>query len=132
MTESNKTVRDADLHTPEVDFSAWDPGISIIMSGIREQVENGIVRFVQECGVKVDKAKLIEALEHSQDQFRRGFEAGIKSVEKQIVRCGQCARGTKETEGAVAGYINCPYQGYGELHPAWWFCADGVTELDDE
>lgn len=125
-------MRNKDYHTPEVDFSAWDPGISIITSGIKEKVENGILRYVQECGVKVDKAKLIGALEFSQDQFRRGFEAGVKSVEKQIVRCCQCTRGTLETEGAAAGYINCPYQGYGELHPAWWFCADGTTEpLDD-
>ena len=125
-------MQNKDYHTPDVDFTAWEPGITVITSGIREQVENGILRYVQECGVKVDKAKLIKTLEYSQDQFSRGFEAGVKSVEKQIVRCGKCTRGTLETEGAAAGYINCPYQGYGELHPAWWFCADGTTEPLDE
>lgn len=37
-----------------------------------------------------------------------------------VVRCKDCDRGTLETEGAAKGYINCPYQGYGELHPQDW------------
>lgn len=49
-----------------------------------------------------------------------------------VVRCKDCARGTLETEGAAKGYINCPYQGYGELHPQDWYCADGIRKGSDE
>lgn len=49
-----------------------------------------------------------------------------------VVRCKDCAHGTLETEGAAKGYINCPYQGYGELHPQDWYCADGVRKGEEE
>ena len=48
----------------------------------------------------------------------------------EVVRCKDCIRGELETEGAAKGYINCPYQGYGELHPQDWYCADGIRKGD--
>ena len=44
----------------------------------------------------------------------------------RVVRCGQCERGAIETEGAIAGYVQCDWCGYGELHPQEWYCGDGV------
>lgn len=49
-----------------------------------------------------------------------------------VVRCGQCEHGTLETEGTIAGYINCPYQGYGELHPQEWYCGDGIRKEEQQ
>lgn len=46
----------------------------------------------------------------------------------KVVRCKDCARGELEMDGPAKGFINCPYQGYGELHSPEWYCADGIRK----
>lgn len=46
----------------------------------------------------------------------------------RVVRCGQCERGAIETEGAIAGYVQCDWCGFGALHPQEWYCGDGVRK----
>lgn len=46
----------------------------------------------------------------------------------RVVRCGQCERGVIETDGAIAGYVQCDWCGFGALHPQEWYCGDGVRK----
>lgn len=46
----------------------------------------------------------------------------------RVVRCGQCERGAIETEGAIAGYVQCDWCGFGALHPQEWYCGDWVRK----
>lgn len=50
----------------------------------------------------------------------------------RVVRCGQCERGAIETEGAIAGYVQCDWCGFGALHPQEWYCGDGVRKEQGE
>ena len=92
------------------------------------------------CGLTTLESHEVDAIEYALniiksqcDKQNENYlkEYGIE-IPVRVVRCKDCARGTLETDGAAKGYINCPYQGYGELHPQDWYCADGVRKGEEE
>lgn len=51
-----------------------------IVSGIQEKEDKYIMECVSNVGVDVDKDELIKALEYDRDQYRKGYEDGLKQI----------------------------------------------------
>lgn len=47
--------------------------IEIIYGQMNEQIENGVLKVVQNYGVHVDKEELIKALKYDREQYKKGY-----------------------------------------------------------
>ena len=76
--------------------------IEIMQKEMRVQMENGIIKAVQDVGITVDKAELLKALAYDREQYQKGFADGRKAGHEWIsVEDGLPSEGV-----SVAVYIN--------------------------
>ena len=55
--------------------------IEVIAEEARLMQEDNVVRAVQSYGIKVDKQRLIKALEFDLDQYKAGYKDAIKDMQ---------------------------------------------------
>lgn len=51
----------------------YKPLINVITSGLRTEVDNNIIKAIQDVAVDVDKDELIKALAYDRNQYDKGF-----------------------------------------------------------
>lgn len=58
--------------------------IEIMQKEMRVQMENGIMKAVQDVGINVDKDELLKALAYDREQYQKGFADGRKAGHEWI------------------------------------------------
>jgi len=58
--------------------------IEIMQTGMQVQMENGIMKAVQDVGINVDKSELLKALAYDREQYQKGFEDGREAGREWI------------------------------------------------
>ena len=67
------------------------PIIEQIMSSIRTQQEDAIMRAVCDCGIVVDKERLVQALTDARSFYEEGYRAAMNAADVvEVVRCREC------------------------------------------
>ena len=67
------------------------PIIEQIMSNIRTQQEDAIMRAVCDCGIVVDKERLVQALTDARAFYEEGYRAAMNAADVvEVVRCKDC------------------------------------------
>lgn len=59
--------------------------IEIMQTGMRVQMENGIMKAVQDVGIHVDKDELLKALAYDREQYQKGYEDGWEAGHEWII-----------------------------------------------
>lgn len=54
--------------------------IEIVHTEMRVQMENGIMKAVQDVGINVDKDELLKALAYDREQYQKGYADGREAV----------------------------------------------------
>jgi hypothetical protein len=114
---------------------SYESPLELIFSKIEEvekerarALDNMVWDSVMKCGVNVDKEELIKALAYDRGQYEKGYLAGRRDRDAEIVRCQVCRN--KECMGR-GGQIVCGITG--EQHAPDWYCGDGErAEEEDE
>ena len=70
----------------------WESPIKIIYTDMKTQMEEGVMKAVQNVGINVDRYELLRALQYDRDQYEKGFRDGRKDRDDEIVRCKDCAK----------------------------------------
>ena len=74
--------------------------IEIIQGQLRLEMENNILRAVQEQDIRVDKHELLRALQYDRNQYEAGYLDGkAHAVDELVVRCEECIQGS---------HVDCP------------------------
>lgn len=108
-----------------VDYSKYQSPIELIEMQMNTQMENNIIRVIQEMGIKVDKDELLQALHYDREQYEKGYIAGYAHRELEIVRCKDCIhRKEYECENIILESTKCGVTDN-------WFCADGERSEDE-
>jgi hypothetical protein len=58
--------------------------IEIVQTGMRVQMENGIMKAVQDVGIRVDKAELLKSLAYDREQYKKGYADGREAGNEWI------------------------------------------------
>jgi hypothetical protein len=61
----------------------YESPIEVILKQIRFEYENDIIKAVHETGVLVNKEELVKALQYDRDQYRKGYEDGIRDARNE-------------------------------------------------
>ena len=60
-------------------IDGYQSPIEIIRTQMRMEMENGILKAVQDVGINVNKDDLLKALAYDRDQYRKGYADGQKA-----------------------------------------------------
>lgn len=69
--------------------------IEIMQTEMQVQMDNGVLKAVQDVGIHVDKAELLKALAYDRKQYQKGYADGRKaghewiSVKDRLPLCGE-------------------------------------------
>lgn len=72
---------------------SYESPIAIIYGEIQTQIEDGMLKAVQDVGFNVNKIELQKALMYDRKQYTQGFEDGRKYEQEEsvrVVRCRDC------------------------------------------
>ncbi len=58
--------------------------IEIVHTGMQVQMENGIMKAVQDVGINVDKDELLKALAYDREQYQKGYADGREAGREWI------------------------------------------------
>lgn len=58
----------------------YESPITIIAGQVETKFENDCMSMIQSYGIDINKDELIKALMYDRDQYRKGYEAGVRSV----------------------------------------------------
>lgn len=58
--------------------------IEIVQTEMQAQIENGIMKAVQDVGIHVDKDELLKALAYDREQYQKGYADGRKAGHEWI------------------------------------------------
>ena len=92
----------------------YESPIKLIQDEIRYEMENNVLKAVQNIGVNVDKEELIKALKCDRGQYDKGYDACLDehrdAIEKQIpkkpigtytdFKCSVCGRRVRSGKGS--------------------------------
>ena len=65
---------------------SYESPITIIYEEIQSQIEDGMLKAVQNVGFNVNKIELQKALMYDRKQYSQGFEDGKKYAEQELIR----------------------------------------------
>lgn len=93
----------------KADFSAfnYESPIELIEGRMRTEVEDKVIRVVQEMGIKADKDELLWALAYDRRQYEKGYSAGYVQRELEIVKCRDCRYSRTYTSNFENIYLTC-------------------------
>ena len=72
--------------------------IEIFYGQMRTQLENDVIKAVQNVGVNVDQNELIRALKYDRDQYEKGYADGKADTMANLVRCKDCEKWYRHTQ----------------------------------
>jgi hypothetical protein len=73
--------------------------IDIIYGQMRMQIENDVVKAVQDVGINVDRDELLKVLEDDREQWEKGYQDAIEDRNLvPVVRCKDCKHWWRENE----------------------------------
>lgn len=69
-----------------------------------KRIEGDVLSAIQEYGITIDKEELIKALNYDRDQYRKGYEDGVRAKADngdvvKVVRCKDCKHCTLTEDG---------------------------------
>ena len=75
----NKESVDKLFPKEDIFVSGYEPPINLVMGQLQMEVENGIYKAIQKCGVDVDKVELEKALQYDREQYEMGYFNGYRA-----------------------------------------------------
>ena len=57
----------------------WESPIKVMHKQVKMQMEEEILKAVQEVGIVVDKEELMKALKHDREQYKKGYADGFNA-----------------------------------------------------
>ena len=141
--EWNDIIRKAmKIDNPDLIADSYNSPIELIEGQLHTEIEDNVIRVVQEMCVNVDKEELFRALRYDRDQYEKGYNAGYMHRELEIVRCKYCKHKPKESPGSkCANSLEfpddvCPFQcddpWYSMKPEDYFFCAKGERRSKNE
>lgn len=123
----------------QINSELYDSPIKLIQSGIETQIEDGILKAVQEVGFDVDPKELYKALQYDRNQYDKGYSDAKRQYDRGH---GHWIYNTDEftpkMRCSVCGYnrpVHCvcnePITNVVEQEPAN-FCNNCGAEMDEE
>ena len=106
--------------------------IEIMQKEMRVQMENGVLKAVQDVGINVDKAELLKALAYDREQYQKGYadgrEAGREwiSVEDRLpeAKLAVLAYGRRHIRKTETTELPAPHVAYTRGEDEGWFTWD--------
>ena len=74
---------------------AYESPVAVFMKELNNQVEDGVVKYIQGYGIDVNKEELLKALKYDREQFEKGYKAGY---EKALNECAEAMLNSSEGE----------------------------------
>lgn len=106
---------------------SYESPITIIYGEIQTQIEDGILKAVQDVGLNVNKIELQKALMYDRKQYSQGFEDGKKFAEEE--------RATGHGEWILLdnwGTFKCSICGRGAIRNDYPYCMWCGARMDKE
>lgn len=111
-----KKYKNALMNFDEVDLYDYDSPIKTLAEQISQESDDGVLKAVTRVGIDINKEELIKALQYDRNQYKKGFDDGVKvgvrNRDNQIVRCKDCK---------YRGIHDCPFPD----GPDDWYCPKG-------
>ena len=63
----------------------YNTPIEIITNHMSQQIENEIIKTVNQCVINVNKEELLKALQYDRQQYEKGYRDGRESALKEIM-----------------------------------------------
>ena len=76
---------------PAPDMSGYISPIEMIVGQIQTEMDNQVMRAVQNVGVTVDKDELVKALNYDRQQYDKGYGDGYREAQKTLFNTHQVA-----------------------------------------
>lgn len=119
----------------------YDSPFELTMSDITTQMARNIDEMcwqaIQRVGINVDKEKLLTALKHDAERYRKayanGYDTGYEKRDDELVRCRDCEYWSAERindYNKCERWINVGVKNFATMGD--WFCADGKRRDDDD
>ena len=61
----------------------YESPVNIITKDIQSKFENGVMTYMQDIGIYVDKGELVKALAYDRDQYEKGYREGRFAAESK-------------------------------------------------
>ena len=65
-----------------IEDNQYNSPIKLIQSDLEAQIENGILKAVQEVGIDVNKQELVKALQYDREQYNKGYENAKRKYDR--------------------------------------------------
>ena len=62
----------------------YDSPIKIVFGQMESQIDNKIMRAVQQIGIEINKEELVRALQYDRNQYDRGFADGYMAARSEF------------------------------------------------
>lgn len=99
------------------------PIVEQIVSSIRTQQEDSIMRAVCDCGIVVDKERLVQALTDARSFYEEGYRAAMNAADVvEVVRCQNCVHAEPFERNCVLNssvYMHCTRGRGEEVRNVW-------------
>ena len=96
---------------------SYESPIKLIEDKVKIELDNMVVRAVQNYGLTIDRDALIKALNYDREQYEKGFEDGKRAIIHGFWKYGEDRFGVPNWECSACGchgrgdYNYCPWCG---------------------
>lgn len=62
----------------------YDSPIKVMFGQMESQIDNNIIKAIQQIGIEIDKVELVRALQYDRNQYDRGFADGYMAARSEF------------------------------------------------
>lgn len=62
----------------------YDSPIKVMFGQMETQIDNKVIKAIQQIGIEIDKVELVRALQYDRNQYDRGFADGYMAARSEF------------------------------------------------